>query len=149
MMKVSMSTHCFEKVPNLPERLLKRVRKYRLEWPGRTYPIRELVPPFLGALTSLLPSCYYSHWDRALESSVGHQHLWQMASSLHRNWILFIFIFQVHGTNPNMVSIQWALMKKTMNTGQNYHRVGSPESRLWDGDWQTEGLLECPRDPHQ
>lgn len=61
-----MSTHCFVKVPNLPERLLKRVRKYRPEWPGRTSPI-------LGALTSLISSCYYSHSDRALESSVGHQ----------------------------------------------------------------------------
>lgn len=99
IMKVSMSTHCFENVPNLPERVLKRVRKYRPEWPGRTSPI-------LGALASLLSSCYYSHSDRALESSVGHQHLWQMASSLHRDWILFLFIFQVHDTDSNMVSIQ-------------------------------------------
>lgn len=80
MIKVSMSTHFFEKVPNLPERLLKRVRKYRPEWPRRTSPIRGSVPPFLGALTSLLSPCYYSHlghWSRLLVTNTSNK--WQAA----------------------------------------------------------------------
>lgn len=39
--------------------------------------------------------------------------------------------------------------KKSVNTGRTCYRLDSPESRCWDEDWSTAGLLGCPWDPRR